>query len=428
MRLHRSLLGAAFLLVIAFAQGQTTPTKSPPAQTNPFLTGPEKRASETLSKEDKEEVLKALADVIANRAFVPGVDLSKWQEYIDKEKEDIDKAESDGALARAVNNALKDFGVSHIRLLTPRAAETRSRTSIVSIGVTSRVENKTLVITSVMPQSPAEAQGIKVGDVITSVDGKAPENQQVLGGDEGSEVKLKVKSGDVEKDFTVKRARVSTARPETLVWANDDTAVLRIWTFSRGYSRDNIEALMKQVNGKAKNLIVDLRSNGGGSVANLQHLLSLLLPPDTVIGTFVGKDTVKEYEKEHTPTTDPVQIAKDATDRYKTRKLEMTPFKGKVAVLINRGSASASEIFTAAMREVSGSPVVGSASMGAVLASIFRPLPQGFQIQYPVSDYVTIKGNRLEANPIKPDAEAAGAGQDGKDAAVEKAIELLKSK
>jgi carboxyl-terminal processing protease len=383
-----------------------------------------------MTKEAKDEVLKALADIIANRAFVPGVDMTKWQEHIDKQKEDLDKADKDTDFSRAVNRALRNFGVSHIRLLTPRNAEARDRVSIVSIGVMARQENNTLIVTMVMPKSPAEDAKLKVGDVITSVDGKAPENQQVLQGEVGTEVTLKVKSGaEAEKEVKLKRATVSTARPETLTWVGDDAAVLKVWTFSRGYDRLNIEKLMKEASDKnAKYLVLDLRSNGGGSTANLQHLLSLFLAPDTAVGTFIGKQTVKDYEKEHTPSVDPIVIAAAATGKYKTRKQTIEPFKGKVAVLINRGSASASEICASALRECGGATIVGQKSAGAVLASIFGRLPQGFQIQYPVSDYVTIKGVRLEANPTVPDVEVTGtAGADGVDPVIAKAIEKLKA-
>jgi carboxyl-terminal processing protease len=422
MKLHRSFLSVALALFSVFALAQTPPPTGPPATTTTQAQG-----EQSITKEQKEEVLKALADIMANRAFVPGTDLAKWPEYIAKQQEDIDKAEKQVDLSRAVNRALRDFGISHIRFLTPVQATNRERTSVVSIGVMARPDKNTLVITTVIPKSPAETAGIKQGDVITMVDGKAPENATALTGEEGSEVKLKVKSGEEEKEVVVKRARVSTTRPETLTWVNEDTAVLKIWTFSRGYGRENIEALIKEANTKAKFLIVDLRSNGGGSVASLQHFLSLFIKPETEIGTFVNRSMVRDYQKDHTPSSDPSVIAASATNRYKTRKLTVEQFKGKVAVLINRGSASASEIFATGMKEVLGCPIIGTKSAGAVLASVFGRLPQGFQIQYPVSDYVSIKGVRLEKNPIVPDEEVSGAGQDGKDPVVEKAIEKLKA-
>lgn len=424
MKLHRSLLGAFLALLTAFGLAQTPPISPPTTPPANQATG-----QRVLTKEEKAEILKSLEDVIVNRAFVPGLDLAKWPTYLEKHKDDLDKAEKEVDLTRTINTALRDFGISHIRFITPRQAENRVRTSVVSIGVMARPENNTLVVTNVMPESPAAAQGIKQGDVITQVDGKAPENAAVLTGELDSVVKLKLKSGEVERDVEVKRARVSTARPETLNWVNDETAVLKIWTFSNGYSRANIEKLMKEAKDKAaKYVIVDLRSNGGGAVSNLQHLLSLFVKADTDIGTFVGRSNVRDYEKEHTPSTDPVVIAAATKNKYRTREVkDMEPFKGKVAVLINRGSASASEIFAMGLRETIGAPVIGTKSAGAVLASIFARLPHGFQLQHPVQDYVTIKGVRLEKNPIVPDEEVTSTGQDGKDAVVEKAIEKLKS-
>src|SRR5205085_2341859 len=67
-----------------------------------------------------------------------------------------------------------------------------------------------------------------------------------------------------------------------------------VYTFDLSYDRDNVESLMKQAS-KYKNLIVDLRDNGGGAVVNLQHLLGLLVPDDEAVGTFVGRSMVKGY-------------------------------------------------------------------------------------------------------------------------------------
>lgn len=423
MKLHRSLLGVALTLVAAFAAAQTPPT-NPPATTQ----GPGEGA---ITKEQKEDVLKELNRIMDSVAFVPGLDMKQWPTFLEKHREDLDKAEKEADLSRAINRALRDFGISHIRFLTPRQATNRTRTSVISIGVGARYENSTLVVTSVVPKGPAETAGIKQGDVITLVDGKAPDSSAVLTGVEGSEVKLKVKSGAEEKEVAVKRASVSTVRKETLTWLDSETAVLRVFTFSNGYGRENINELMKEASEKAKYVIVDLRSNGGGSVRNLQHLLGLFVSPEKEVGTFVGRNTVRDYEKDHTPSSDPVVIAAASKSKYKPRKdgdTGLDPFKGKVAVLINRGSASASEIFAMGLRETIGSPIIGGKSAGAVLASVFGRLPHGFQIQYPVQDYVTIKGVRLEKNPIVPDVEVtAGPGEDGKDVVVEKAVEKLKA-
>ncbi len=422
----KRLLPLFVLFVAAFGSAQQTPPTTPPTtppanqENNPPVT-----------KEQKDEVLKAVQDAVEKRMFASGFDAAKWPEFLEKHKEEIDKAETANAFSSALNRTFREFGFSHIRLLSPRAAQARDMgPRAIGVGLQTSVEQgKGLKITNVIAKAPAEQAGLKVGEIITEIEGKPATNNAELSGPEGSVVKLKVQSADgAVRDVEVTRKTYSTARPETLTWVDADTAVLKIWTFSNGYDRKNIETLLTEA-AKAKSLILDLRSNGGGAVNNMNHLLSLLMPADTVIGTFINKTMANDFkEKTGGDPADVLAIAKWTDRQSKTRKGVIDPFKGNIAVLINRGSASASEIVTAALREQRSATVVGGQSAGAVLASIFGRLPHGFQMQYPINDYITAKGTRLEANPIKPDIEAAGAPENGVDPVIAKAAEALKAK
>lgn len=386
--------------------------------------------AQELTPEVKTEILTAIDKIVMERAFVPLKDLKEWPKHVEKHRESIDKAEDQAGFVREVNRALREFGFSHIRFRTPAAATSRQTTTVIGVGLTARPGEGGLSIVAVTAKSPAEEQGVKAGQIILEVDGKAPESPAVLSGEEGTDVKLKIKDeAGAEREITLKRQRFSAFRPDTLTWTDESSAVLRVQSFSRGYNQKEIEELMKEA-AKAKYLVLDLRSNGGGAVNNLQHLLSLFLPPDTVIGTFINRTTFDAYSKEKPNASATLLEIAEWTDRkYKTSKKAVEPFAGKVAVLINRGSASASEICSSALREVLGAPLIGGQTAGAVLASVYGKLPQGYEIQYPVSDYVSAKGVRLEANPVKPDHEvAAGKTEDGKDLGVEKALELLKAK
>lgn len=382
--------------------------------------------AQPITDEQKREVLTDIEKVLNDRAFVPGIDLKDWQPRLDKHKEAIDKAKTNDEFVRAVNAALREFGISHLRLRTPVQAQRREQTSMVGVGISSRDGENVLHVLDVVPNSPAAEAGIQPGDLIVAIDGKAPDAPGELAGEENSKVDLKIKRGDTERDISLVRKRFSTLRPDTLTWIDEQTAVLKIHTFSNGYSRQRIDDLMEQA-AKAKYLLLDLRSNGGGATTNLRHLLTHLLPPETAVGTFVGKQAVKKWTDDgNTDTSDVAGIASNWPRKYATSRRDSPSFSGKVAVLVNRGSASASEICAAAMRECAGAILVGTKTAGAVLSSTFAPMANKFQLQYPSQDYVTIKGMRLEKHPLDPDIEEGGAARDGKDPVAERAVRALR--
>ncbi len=417
---------AAALLLAPLARSQTTGL---PANQG---------AGEPVTAEVKQKVLDGLQDVIVNKAFVPAVDFKKWPEYVEKHKGDLDKAETDTAFARELNRTLSEFGISHIRLRAPRAAQARVRTSTFGFGISVRKDEKGLTILQIAPDSPGTNAGLKVGEMITEVDGKPATDAAQLRieadapapgtAPPAKTLAMKVQSTDGKvRDVTLTAKSISTLRPPTLTWVGTDAAVLKITTFSLGYDRLVIEKELSDA-AKAKYLIIDLRNDGGGAVRNLDHLLNLLLPEGTEYGVHVRRAFVDDYLKEtHASTADPVEVARWEKTKQKTRKGAVEPYKGKIAVLINRGSASASEIVAAALHDTVGAPLVGQPSRGAVLASVYAKLEGGFELQYPISDYVTIKNVRLEANPLQPDVAVTARPEEGKpDPVVEAAITKLK--
>lgn len=384
-----------------------------------------------LTADQKNNVLKSIEETLSTRAFVPGVDFKKWNEFIAKKKEDLDKDTDVNTFARTVNQALRDFGISHCRLQTPRATSQRGKTTSIGSGFMGTIEEKGLRVRRVMDGSPAKEAGIEEKDLILKVNGEKPTKAEAVEGEKGAKFEIEVEKADGStKKMEIELKEFSTVRKETLTWESDDTVVLRIYTFSAGYDRTNLENLITEASKKAKYLILDLRSNGGGAVNNLNHLLSLLLPDGTTYGTFVSRRLAENYAKEKPegPMT-PEAIAEWAPNKTKTRKLPTAPFAGKIGVLINRGSASASEICAAALRETADAKIIGTQSAGAVLSSVFTKLVEGFSIQIPVSDYITVKGVRLEAHPIKPDVEVTAVRKENEpDPVIAKALETLRGR
>lgn len=386
--------------------------------------------AQEITAEKKEAVLKEMETIITKRAFTPGVDFKKWPDIITSKKEDIEKATDIPAFTRVLNSALREFGISHFRLMTPVAASQRGQTSRVGSGASVAPSKEGLAVRGLAESGPAKAAGLEVGDTIIKVNGETVTDPTKLEGEEGKKVQVEVKKANGEiKTVEIELKKYSTVRKETLTWQGDDVAVLRVFTFSTGYDRANIENLVKEANEKkAKTLVLDLRSNGGGAVNNLNHLLSLLMPDKTEYGTFVSRTLMNQYIKANPDApTDVVSIAKWVKQKAATRKRDVEPFSGDIVVLTNRGSGSASEICALALRENVNAKIVGAKSAGAVLASVYGKLPEGFALQYPVSDFISIKGVRLEKNPLVPDVEVSGQSQNGEDLVLQRALEVARA-
>jgi len=374
----------------------------------------------------KQEVLDRISSIIGEMAFVPGIDFSKWPSFIKEEKSEIDAAQTDEDFQRAVNAALHKFGASHVLLMTPRMSQTRRTGSTVGIGVSTQPVGEGLTVIRVIKDSPAEKAGLTPGDTIVELDGKPISSLKGISGEEGTEVDIKVQHPDGKSDeYKITRKKYSTVRKPELVWVDKDTAQLKIYSFETGYDRAVIEDLVTEAH-SAKNLILDLRYNGGGAVSNLQHLLGILVPGKRPFGTFVRRSSADEFAaRTGGKSTDLVAIARWAEPKFLAFHRPGAPtYSGRLAEIVNRFSGSASEIAAAALHDILGAPIIGTKSAGAVLASVIVPASNDFMLQFPIEDYVTIKGVRLEGTGVVPNIEAPDvnfADRDAKDIAVEKA-------
>ena len=374
--------------------------------------------------EVRKEILETIAKVVDDRAFVPGVDFKKWSEFITNEQAKIDEAKNDDEFKSSVNAALRKFGFSHIVLATPKDWNTRQTGNTVGIGITSLPQESGRVITRVIEKGPAEEAGLEVGDVIISFEGKPVTNTTVMTGAEGSVAKLRVKKANGKTfDYEIKRRAFSTRQKDEIKWIEENkTAMIKVNSFDRAYDRNVIADFMKEAV-KAKNLIIDLRSNGGGAVTNLFDFAGYFLDPKQDLGAFLDKNAVRSYKSEF--KAEPADLNSLIPFSAGIMKPSRKPmrFKGNITILINGGTGSASEIFTAAMRDLYGRyeidstgtvvaskdeievSIAGTNSAGAVLFSTYAPASNGFYLQYPLADYVTPSGKRLEGNPIQPDVK-----------------------
>ena len=387
--------------------------------------------------EVKTQVLDRITSIITSRAYVPGVDLAKWKSFVVEQKSKLDLAKDDEEFADVVNEAMQKFGASHMYLTSPKSTNVRTTGSFVGIGIRPQKTDDGTVILRIFADGPAAKAGLVPGDIITMVDGKPADGPKGIAGEDGTNVVLTVKHTDGKtNEVTVTRGKFNTRQPEDLTEIDKSTVKLTVDTFDLAYSAENVEMLMRKA-AKYPNLILDLRDNGGGAVDNLKHLLGLFIPADKSFGTFVSRGLAKDYvEKTGGQEKDVVKVAawsRKSDDWSDHQEMAFKPddvpvYKGHVAVLVNRFSYSAAEICAAALRDLVGADVVGTKSGGAVLVATMAPVTNGFELEYPFMDYVTVSGQRIEGNGVSPTVEVQDPKYriaNAKDPVVDKATEVL---
>lgn len=290
----------------------------------------------------------------------------------------------------------------------------------VGIGVTVSYDHpRGLALTAVYPGTPAEKAGLKVGEVITAVDGAsaAGEAQQTavdaIKGEAGSEVTLTVlDAGGGTREVTVTRAAVEgrLVRYELLPNGVGYVAVTHFYTGCAGQFASAVDDLVDQ---GASALVFDMRNNGGGYVRELTDMLDYLLPEGPI---FRSRDVMG------------VEEVVQSDENYVNLPM---------AVLVNEDTYSAAEIFAAQLQESAGAPIVGVETSGKGYSQQSVSLPNGGELHLSTAKYTTGAGVSLVGTGVTLDAEAAlteeerqalnmGQLSHAADPQLQKALEMLK--
>jgi C-terminal peptidase (prc) len=257
------------------------------------------------------------------------------------------------------------------------------------IGSTVRTKDGYIVIAEPYENSPVIKSGIKAGDIILEIDGKSIKGKEVdevskfLKGSPGTSVKLKIKDGvtDTESVKTVTREEINvTSVPYAgMVGANNDIAYVRLTQFTErcsGLLRNALDSL-KKTNPDMKGVILDVRSNPGGLLEEAVNVCNLFLNGNQLVVSTKGKN--EEWDKDYKTTSAPWN--------------EKIP----VAVLINRSSASASEIVAGTMQDLDRGVVIGQRSFGKGLVQATRNLAFNAKLKVTTAKYYTPSGRCIQA-------------------------------
>lgn len=254
------------------------------------------------------------------------------------------------------------------------------------IGALIRTMDKKIVIAEPYEDSPAQKAGLEAGDVIIEVNGKSTEGKntedisKILKGQPNTEVKLVLKREGVDKPIekTIMREEIKVKSVPHYEMLNYEVGYIKLNQFTDKCTEE-VQTAFKELKEKKgmKALVLDLRGNPGGLLNEAVSLSNLFVEKGQLVVSTKGK--VKEWEKSYKAANQPLD-------------LEMP-----IVVLVNSGSASASEIVSGTIQDLDRGVVVGQRSYGKGLVQTTRPLSYNTQLKVTTAKYYIPSGRCIQA-------------------------------
>ncbi|MEP5049272.1 MAG: S41 family peptidase, partial [Balneola sp.] len=266
-------------------------------------------------------------------------------------------------------------------------AEILSRGNYAGIGIEAGYRDGKVVIIAPTEGGPAERIGLRAGDEIIEIDGistiglKPEEIQTLTIGEVGSKVDISIKRFGVEKelDFELTRQRieVKNVSHQTLIGSNKQIGYIKLSQFG-SRSADEIRTSIIELKEQAelKGLVLDLRDNPGGILQEAVSIIDKFVEPGLMVVENRGR--IAEYNQTFS-TTEPIF------------------FDAPIVVLVNGGSASASEVVSGALQDLDRAVIVGEQSFGKGLVQIVKPLPYNTSMKVTIARYYIPSGRSIQS-------------------------------
>nr|WP_232796285.1 S41 family peptidase [Staphylococcus canis] len=261
----------------------------------------------------------------------------------------------------------------------------------VGIGAEMEQKGKKIFITTPIKDSPAEKVGLKPKDELIKVNHKSIHNQDLnqvtskVRGKKGTTVQLTIKRNNEIKTFNIKRDTVHIQSVERE--AHGKTDVFKISKFQENTASELKLEIQKSLQKGHKNIILDLRNNPGGLLDEAIKMANIFLEKDQV---------VVELEKDG-------QTEKIRTSNQPLKNID----KAKISILINEGSASASEVFTGALMDHHVAKVYGETSFGKGIVQTTHEFSDGSLLKFTEMKWLTPHHRYIHNKGITPDVKIA---------------------
>ncbi|MCS7262429.1 MAG: S41 family peptidase [Aquificaceae bacterium] len=259
------------------------------------------------------------------------------------------------------------------------------------VGIEIGMEKGRPIVISPIEGTPAHRAGLKSGDVIVEINGEDTSNMTLMDvvrrirGKPGTKVTLTILRKGADRPVRVELER-ATIKVESVKWTKlEDVGYIRLSQFTEGVGKDVEKAVKGLTSQGVRGIILDLRNDPGGLLAEAINVSELFLKEGKLI----------VYTK----------TKKGEVSRYFARKKPILPENMPLVVLINRGSASASEIVAGALQDHKRAVIVGEKSFGKASVQNIIPLEDGSAIKLTVAHYYTPLGRLIDKKGIQPDVE-----------------------
>lgn len=274
----------------------------------------------------------------------------------------------------------------------------------VGVGMVMTFENGKVRVSELMENHPAITSGLKINDEIIAVDGVSINGKTLtqvsaaIKGEVGTNVKIKVRRDGKDFEYEIKREKIEINPVKTKV-LEGNIGYISINEFSYGMAdiiKDELTVMDKK---GVKSIVIDLRNNPGGLLSEATNMANLFIPAGDVVHI--------RYKNE-----------------FETIKSNLEKQKYKIAVLVNGGSASASEIFAGAVQDRKAGTIIGTQTYGKGTVQSLMPITDGSLVKLTIAEYLTPSKRSINKKGITPDIVVENTNVNV-DLQLRKAMEIL---
>ncbi len=251
------------------------------------------------------------------------------------------------------------------------------------IGALIRRINDDTYIAEPYEGNPAEKSGLKAGDKIISIDGKPMHKKSsddvstALKGPKGTAVKVEIERlSEGKKTISITRDEIKIPDVPYFGMVDSETGYVKLNSFTQTAAADVESAILKLKKDGMKKLVLDLRDNGGGLLIEAVKIVNFFVPKNTVVVTTKGR--VKEENRVYTTLSEPIDT------------------EIPLAVLVDGGSASASEIVAGSLQDLDRAVILGETSFGKGLVQRTYDMKYGSKIKITIAKYYTPSGRCVQ--------------------------------